>query len=125
MLEFLILSVTIRKTTYHQEYKMRDGQTYTPEEQAALIDKARRDKQERSMPSLAKMAGNLTKAVVKHVGDGMRKVELQEYQDRLNVCNECSLRVKNRCTHESCGCFIDKKAWWASEECPLGKWFGV
>lgn len=104
---------------------MRNEQDYTPEERDALIAEARAKQgggDEPKLPSALKMAGNLTKAVVKHIGDGMRKVTIQEYQGRLNVCNGCPLRVKNRCTHESCGCFIDKKAWWASEDCPLDKW---
>jgi hypothetical protein len=107
-----------------EEIKMRDGQDYTPVERDALMHDAK-IKQERQLPSAGKMAGNLAKAVVKHVGDGLRKVDVKGYQDRLDICNECQLRVKNRCTHESCGCFLDKKAWWASEECPLDKWFGV
>lgn len=78
------------------------------------------------LPPLTKQAANLGKAVVKHVKDGMKKVTRQEYQDRLNICNKClppsGFRVKTRCTHESCGCFISTKVWWASEDCPLGKW---
>lgn len=102
---------------------MREEQDYTPAERDALVEEARQAQaSEPQLPSTLRMAANLTKAVVKHVSDGMRKVELQEYQNRLNICNDCPLRVKNRCTHKSCGCFIDKKAWWASEECPLDKW---
>jgi len=102
---------------------MRNGQDYTPEEQAALIEEARRAGMDvPTLPSNSKMMKNFFKAVVRHIGDGMKKVELTEYQRRLDVCNDCSLRLKNRCTHESCGCFIDKKAWWASEDCPLSKW---
>ena len=101
---------------------MRDGQEISPSERDALIEKAREEPQ---LPSVARMAANLVKATAKHVADGLRKVSLQEYQDRLNICNTCDIRIKNRCTHESCGCFIDKKAWWASEDCPLEKWFGV
>jgi len=106
---------------------MRSEQVIFPEEQHLLIEEARRGPYtgDARLPSTLKMAGNLTKAVVKHAVDGFKKVDLEEYQRRLNICNECSLRVKNRCTHESCGCFIDKKAWWASEECPLNQWSGV
>jgi hypothetical protein len=100
---------------------MRDEQDYTPAERDALIARIAQGG-EPQLPSALRMAGNFVKAAVKHVGDGMRKVELQEYQQRLEICNDCLLRVKNRCTHESCGCFLDKKAWWASEECPLEKW---
>ncbi len=75
-------------------------------------------------PSIPKLATNFTKAIAKHVVDGMKKVDIDVYVERLSVCNknECGMRVKNRCTHESCGCFLDKKAWWASEDCPMDLW---
>jgi len=101
---------------------MRNGQTIPPQERDALIEQAR---PEPKLPSKVRMVKNFAKAAAKHIGDGLRKVSIQEYQDRLDICNPCNMRLKNRCTHESCGCFIDKKAWWASEECPLDKWFGV
>ena len=107
---------------------MREGQEFSPDERDALREQARERRNGGSprLPSLAKLAVNATKAVVKHTLDGQRQVELPRYQQRLNICNDClppnGFRVKNRCTHESFGCFLDKKAWWASEECPLGKW---
>lgn len=104
---------------------MNKGQRFSPQERDALIEQARQVHSEHKQPSVVQLAGNFTKAVVKHLGDGMKKVDVQKYQRRLNQCNGCSLRVKKRCTHEDCGCFIDKKAWWNSEECPLGKWNGV
>jgi len=104
---------------------MRNGKEVSPAERDALIAEARGEQESPKLPSKTRMAKNFVKAVVRHVGDGMKKVDLKTYQHRLDVCNPCHMRLKNRCTHEDCGCFIDKKAWWASEECPLGKWFGV
>ena len=115
---------------------MKPRQEFSPGEREVLIEQARQrreDGDKKCGPSAIKMAGNLSKAVVKHARDGFRKVTLPIYQRRLDKCNDCippdGFRVKNRCTHESCGCFIDKKAWWASEECPLSRWtetdFGV
>jgi len=101
---------------------MRNEQEFSPAERDALIDSARQHHADRDLPSVTKMVGNLTRAVVKHVSGGMKKVDLLTYQDRLNMCNECDLRVRTRCTHDSCGCFINQKAWWSSEECPLAKW---
>jgi len=98
---------------------MRDGQHFSPAERDALINDAR---EAPVLPSLPKMAVNLAKAVGKHLANGMKKVDFKEYQRRLDICNGCPLRLKTRCTHESCGCFLDKKAWWDSEECPLGNW---
>lgn len=97
-----------------------------------LIEEARlahdKDKSsEKVLPSTTKMAYNLAKAVTKHVAGGLRRVDVTTYTDRLQICNPCELRLKNRCTHEDCGCFLDKKAWWESEQCPIDKWdkFGV
>ena len=94
---------------------MRNGKVVPPSERDALIHEAR-------LPSTLKMAGNFAKAVGKHIGNGLKKVDISEYQRRLNVCNDCELRRRTRCTHEECGCFIDKKAWWDSESCPMNKW---
>jgi hypothetical protein len=105
---------------------MREGQEFSPGERDTLIEKVRvQRREEPTLPSLPRLAGNLAKAVVKHLGNGLKTVEVSTFQRRLDQCNDCGLRVKNRCTHESCGCFIDKKAWWASEECPLDKWLDV
>lgn len=84
----------------------------------------KRNKQESgpSLPPTIQLAKNFVKAVGKHVLDGFKDVAPEQYQARLDVCNKCSLRVGIRCTHIQCGCFIDKKAWWASEDCPIKKW---
>jgi hypothetical protein len=76
------------------------------------------------LPSATAMVINFGKAVVKHAQDGFKRVTLQQYQERLTICNKnkCGYRLKNRCTHPACGCFLDKKAWWNSENCPVGDW---
>jgi hypothetical protein len=74
------------------------------------------------LPPTFKLAQNFTKALVKHAADGFAKVTLEQLKARLEVCNSCGLRIKNRCSHPDCGCFLDKKAWWASEDCPDKKW---
>lgn len=73
-----------------------------------------------SLPPTIQMAKNFVKAAAKHIADGFAKVSVDQYKARIAVCNknECNRRVKNRCTHPKCGCFIDVKAWWASEDCP-------
>ena len=74
------------------------------------------------LPPTIQMAKNFVKAASKHLADKMRKVNVSEYKARLDICNKCELRMKNRCTHPACGCFIDIKAWWASEDCPDSRW---
>ena len=77
---------------------------------------------ERRPPSLAKRAKNFGKALVKHTADLARRVDIEEYQYRISMCNKCELRVKNVCTHEDCGCYLEEKAWWNSENCPINEW---
>ena len=71
-----------------------------------------------ALPPTIQMAKNFVKAMAKHVADGFKKVTFEQYKARLATCNKCELRLKNRCTHPKCGCFVDVKAWWASEDCP-------
>ena len=71
-----------------------------------------------ALPPAIQMAGNLAKALAKHVMDGAKKVTTEQFKARIAVCNTCPLRLKNRCTHPKCGCYLDVKAWWASEDCP-------
>lgn len=74
-------------------------------------------------PSTVQLAKNFGKAVVNHIKDGFEKVALPVYQIRLNTCNECEeFYSEGRCLHPKCGCFLSNKAWWASENCPIGKW---
>jgi len=77
-----------------------------------------RNEQQSALPPTITMAKNLVKALVKHTQDGLRKVSVEQYTTRIATCNVCPIRLKNRCTHPKCGCFIDIKAWWASEDCP-------
>ena len=70
--------------------------------------------------SILKQAANLTKAAAKHVAGGLKEVSFEVYSDRLATCKDCEFREKNKCN--DCGCFILKKAWWKTEDCPQHKW---
>jgi len=61
-----------------------------------------------------------TKAVVKYAKNGFKKVSIEEYKARIDVCNGCDKHDNGKC--KECGCTIAKKAWWESEDCPLKKW---
>ncbi len=75
-------------------------------------------------PSLPKMAANFAKATVKFIKNGGKLVTVEQYKKRLEQCNknECGFYNGSRCLHPSCGCFLSKKAWVASEDCPLKLW---
>lgn len=80
----------------------------------------------KEFPSPLRIGWNLAKAVGRHWLTGARKLESEEVAARLDVCRGCELVTLNgagepsRCT--SCGCYLQVKATWASETCPLSKW---
>ena len=75
-------------------------------------------------PGLVRKAANFGKAVVKHVANRRQVASNELFAARIAICEECdSLNQQRRvCTEKSCGCYIDKKARWQSENCPQGKW---
>lgn len=75
-------------------------------------------------PGLAQRAINFGKAVVRHAVDRGRQVSDSDYESRLTVCRSCSLcdLEKMVCNHPGCGCFLNIKARWHSEKCPIDKW---
>tara|TARA_Y100000004_G_scaffold71605_1_gene80485 strand:- start:415 stop:828 length:414 start_codon:yes stop_codon:yes gene_type:complete len=74
----------------------------------------------KKMPSIMKQAANFAKSVTKHVATGAQKVPNHVRASRLEICRACDKLDEKRCTE--CGCFVDIKAGWASEACPLAKW---
>ena len=75
-------------------------------------------------PSLGRRALNFGTALVRHTTDGLRRVEQATYDARLAICTQCPSCDLERlvCLQPTCGCQLTTKAWWASEQCPLGKW---
>jgi hypothetical protein len=67
--------------------------------------------------SLAKAIGSETKAVVQ----GQPNLTAQQVAARLAVCESCNQLRSNR-TCGMCGCFVDGKARFRSQACPLHKW---
>lgn len=74
------------------------------------------------LPSTLRQAGNLAKALIKHKLDGSVKLNSDQINARLSICNQCEwFRPEDdRCA--SCGCFVKEKATWRSEDCPVGNW---
>lgn len=75
-------------------------------------------------PGLLRKAANLGKAVVRHVACGGRHVSDEVYLARLAICADCPSLDPERmsCKQRSCGCRVQNKARWRSENCSLGKW---
>ena len=75
-------------------------------------------------PGLFRRALNFGTAVVRHAVDQFRAVSDLCYEERLRICRSCpACDVPHLiCRERSCGCFLETKARWASENCPLQKW---
>jgi hypothetical protein len=85
---------------------------------------------ERSNPSLLRKISNFTKAVAKHAADGLEQTPDDIYLLRISVCKgtddtpACNAfdATTTVCDDWRCGCSVNKKAHWQSEDCPRGLW---
>ena len=78
-------------------------------------------------PGLLKRAGSLAKAIgaeTKAKIQGQPKLTQEQVAARLAVCGSCDQLRSNR-TCAKCGCFVDAKARFISQGCPLRKWPAV
>lgn len=75
-------------------------------------------------PGLPRRVLNFGLGVMRHVAGGLRRVDQATYDGRLAICANCpSCNLEHWiCRERSCGCFLKRKAWWASQKCPLEKW---
>lgn len=71
-------------------------------------------------PGIIEMGTNFIKSTVKHVVNGAESVSEGVYKERLSICNGCDQRDGTGC--RICGCNLARKARWASNLCPIGKW---
>jgi hypothetical protein len=75
-------------------------------------------------PGLLKRAGSLAKAIgseTKAMVQGQPTLTAQQLAARLAACASCDQLRSNR-TCARCGCFVDAKARFRSQTCPLRRW---
>ncbi len=75
-------------------------------------------------PGLLKRAGSLAKAIgseTKAIVQRQPNLTAKQVAARLAVCASCDQLRPNR-TCARCGCFVDAKARFRSQDCPLRKW---
>lgn len=97
-------------------------------EKCAKIDEAIRFKmqEEHSYPSLPEQGTNLAKfsfELLKRAFQGQALTVSQEVKEnRLSICRTCEWydSEQTRCKH--CGCYLEEKARFALDSCPIGKW---
>ena len=75
-------------------------------------------------PDLYKRVKNLKGAIERVADQGLHRVTLDEYKERIGICGECPGKHYNRgfCNHNNCGCFVAIKAWLKTEDCPAKYW---
>ena len=77
-----------------------------------------------STPGLLKRVGSLAKAIgseTKAMAKGQPSLTPKQVAERLAACGSCDQLRSNR-TCARCGCFVDAKARFRSQNCPLRKW---
>jgi|TARA_R110000796_G_scaffold3094_22_gene11989 hypothetical protein len=68
------------------------------------------------------LAIRFLKALYRYARTGFKATPRVSYEERLMICSACpELNRKNK-TCNICGCYIEKKAMWKSEDCPKGYW---
>jgi len=73
-----------------------------------------------AVPALHKKAASFARSLAAFTLSGWKLALPQVYEDRVKICEICPHRNNNKCG--KCGCPIDKKASWATEKCPDGRW---
>jgi hypothetical protein len=74
----------------------------------------------KTLPGAWQLLKNVAKAALEHVATGAARASDETINARLDLCAECDQRRDNRCS--VCGCFVEVKATWREQPCPLGKW---
>ena len=78
----------------------------------------------KTFPSKIQQAKNFSKAAVKYAKSGFKNRTKEEIEAIKKICEPCDAYytkgITPRCKH--CGCCINLKVKWDSEDCPIGKW---
>lgn len=77
-----------------------------------------------SVPSLWSKVVAATKAVASHVINGCEVTPAGELSRRRAICRSCEHRKADN-TCGKCGCHLNAKTSWQSEQCPMGRWKNV
>lgn len=73
-----------------------------------------------ALPSIVDRALTFGEHFFDHIKDLGKRADVEIYEDRLNTCAVCPLRVNRDCS--ACGCYLPEKAAWRSATCDAGKW---
>lgn len=81
-----------------------------------------KESEQPSLPGVGEMAANFAGALLRDLKAGRPRRTPEEVEAILVVCRGCEFwrSEDQRCGR--CGCWVRKKASWAQEHCPIGKW---
>ncbi len=84
-----------------------------------LIVLSRDDRDKKQPPGLLRQGMNYARAVTKHVAGGRKILTAEAFNERMEICVTCEYRYADACG--ACGCPLEAKLSWASEECGRAK----
>ena len=76
-------------------------------------------------PNLMIKAYNYLKASSKRLLGGIEDVDTTTYYDRVHTCSRCEYLDDEHYECNLCGCPVDIKAKWKTENSPKGKWKSI
>ena len=91
--------------------------SYDPEQEESMPEE-----NNSSMPSFFQMARNAGASMVNHAMNSFQSVPANVKEERIKICEGCEHYNSESTRCDECGCFINIKAGWASEKCPIDKW---
>lgn len=74
------------------------------------------------MSEVFNLANKFGKALINHAKDGFKKADTELYNKRIDICTTCEFFNAEQKRCNNCGCFLEFKASWNSEKCPVDKW---
>ena len=84
--------------------------------------------EEKQYPSLPQQGKNLAKFAWDVLKESLSNdstsllVSDQIYNERLEICKSCDWYDPNEIRCKNCGCWLENKARWSLDSCPIGKW---
>jgi hypothetical protein len=78
-------------------------------------------------PRIIRRAATFAAAAYQHAVCGFPRCTQAQIDVRLDSCQACNYFDGTRCTHDDCGCNVNREGWlnklaWADQSCPIGKW---
>lgn len=65
---------------------------------------------------------SLGRSVNKYIESDSPELSDMDFFTRMNICKDCEKFNKLLTKCNECGCFLQIKARWSTENCPLNKW---